>query len=31
MKFLYHMIFSYKEFDEHDKLKLGDDLMYFLS
>jgi hypothetical protein len=25
------MRFSYKEFNEHDKLKFGDNLVYFLS
>jgi hypothetical protein len=30
-KFLHPIRFSYKEFNEHDKLKFGDDLIYFLS
>jgi hypothetical protein len=30
-KFLHSIIFSYKEFNEHDKLKFEDDLIYFLS
>jgi hypothetical protein len=30
-KFLHPTRFSYKGFNEHDKLKFGDDLIYFLS
>jgi hypothetical protein len=30
-KFLHPTRFSYKEFNEHDKLKFGDELIYFLS
>jgi hypothetical protein len=30
-KFLHPIRFSYKEFNENDKLKFGDDLIYFLS
>jgi hypothetical protein len=29
-KFLHPMRFSYKKFNENDKLKFGDDLIYFL-
>jgi hypothetical protein len=30
-KFLHPIRFSYKEFNEHDKLKFRDNLIYFLS
>jgi hypothetical protein len=30
-KFFHPIRFSYKEFNKHDKLKFGDDFMYFLS
>jgi hypothetical protein len=30
-KFLHSIRFSYKKFNEDDKLKFGDDLIYFLS
>jgi hypothetical protein len=30
LKFLYPTRFSYEKFNEHNKLKFGDDLMYLL-
>jgi sulfur relay (sulfurtransferase) DsrC/TusE family protein len=30
-KILHHIRFSYKEFNEHDKLKFENDLVYFLN